>query len=63
MVDKVWSFLDGKKSVIGGVIVFVAGGLYAIKAIDQSTFDWLAGIGGVIATFGIGAKAQKMFGK
>jgi hypothetical protein len=63
MVNKVWSFLDGKKSIIGGIVVFIAGGLYAIGVIDKTIFDWVVGAGGIVATFGLGAKAQKMLGK
>ena len=58
-LTNVWSWLDGKKRVIGIIVIFIAGGLFAIKAIDQATFDWLVGIGGVISTIDIAHAFKK----
>jgi hypothetical protein len=51
--EKVLNFLDGKKSYIGGAIIFLAGGLYALKVIDEAVFKALAAIGGAISIGGI----------
>lgn len=53
-------WLDGKKTYIGGFIVFMAGGLLAIKVIDQQTFEWLATIGGAITAVGIRSALKKL---
>jgi len=53
MLDKLIGFLDGKKSFLGGTIVFIAGGLWALKVIDQKTFEVLVALGGAIAVFGL----------
>lgn len=54
------SFLNGRKTYIGGAIVFIAGGLQAINVIDQKTFEILATLGGSIAVMGVGHKLAKL---
>lgn len=52
--------LDGYKTFIGGAIVFIAGGLLAIKVIDQQTFEALAAIGGAISVVGLRFALKKL---
>ena len=59
-LTKIWEFLDGKKSFIGAVVIFVAGGLKALGRIDEETFQMIVGIGGAIAVFGIRAAISKL---
>jgi len=53
ILSNIWGWLDGKKTFIGASVVFVAGGLHAIKTIDQATFEWLAALGGSISVIGL----------
>lgn len=53
MLKKIINFLDGKKTYVGGAVVFIAGGLHALKVIDQPTFEALVAVGGAIAAFGV----------
>ena len=59
-MDKIISFLDGKKSYIGGTIVFIAGGLKAIGVIDDSVFQIMISIGGAISVWGLRAAIKKL---
>lgn len=52
LVNKVLEFLNGKKTYIGGAIIFVAGGLLALNVIDDETFKVLSAFGGAIAIGG-----------
>lgn len=60
IINKIVQFLDGKKTIIGGIIIFVAGGLKAIKAIDESVFEALIAVGGAISVFGVRAAIRKL---
>jgi hypothetical protein len=62
-MQNIISFLDGKKAFIGAAILFAAGGLQAIKFIDDRTFTAIAAIGGAIATFGLRAAITKVLSK
>lgn len=56
----VWDFLDGKKTVIGGTIVFLAGGFYALGHIDEQTFKSIAAIGASISIYGLRHAVDKL---
>ena len=58
--NKVWEFLDGKKTYLGAAALFISGGLLAIKVIDQETFEILAVIAGSITAFGIRSALKKL---
>jgi hypothetical protein len=58
--SKIVNFLDGKKTYIGGAIIFIAGGLKAIKVIDQGVFEAMIAIGGAISAFGIRSAIRKI---
>ena len=60
-MKKIIEFLDGKKTFIGGGIIFIAGGLKALKAINQEVFEVLIAIGGAIATYGLRSALKKFF--
>jgi predicted thioredoxin/glutaredoxin len=59
-MKKITDFFSGKKTYIGTAIVFVAGGLLAIKAIDQRTFETIVAIGGAIAVYGLRSAIRKL---
>ena len=46
------NLLNGYKTYIGGTILFIAGGLFALNVISKEQFDALASIGGAIAIVG-----------
>lgn len=55
----IWEYLDGKKTMIGAAIVFLAGGLKAIEKIDQDTFETMIAVGGSIAIYGVRFAIEK----
>ena len=59
-MSKITDFIDGKKTYIGGAIIFIAGGLLAIKVIDDEMFKIIAAIGTAITTFGIRHAIKKI---
>ena len=59
-MSKILEFLDGKKSYIGAAIVFIAGGLWALKIIDDKTFQVLVTIGGSVSVVGIRSALKKL---
>jgi len=59
-MKKILAFFDGKKSYIGGAILFLSGGLLAIKVIDQQTFEILAAIAGAITVYGVRDAIKKL---
>lgn len=59
-LKNVWSFLDGKKTYIGGAIVFIAGGLKALEIISQEVFEVLVAIGGSVTAYGLRYAIRKM---
>jgi hypothetical protein len=59
-VKKVWEWLDGKKTFIGSLVIFIAGGLKALGKIDENTFNWLVALGGAISVYGIRDAIKKL---
>ena len=59
-MQQIFDFLDGKKTIIGASIVFLGGGAYALKWIDETTFKQIESVGIAISVFGLGHKLQKM---
>lgn len=45
-------YLEGKKTYIGGAVIFLAGGLFALGWIDEAVRDALIALGGGIAVVG-----------
>ena len=60
-LSMVWNLLDGHKTKIGTAIVFVGGGLYAIKVIGKETFDMIVLFGGAISGVGLTHAFYKTF--
>jgi len=60
MIDTIWTWLDGKKTYISAALLFVAGGLLALGAIDQKTFEVIATVAGSLAAFGIRTAIKKL---
>ena len=63
MLKKIWKFLDGKKTVIGVVIHFVAYGLKGISLVDEGVFNSLIAFGDLVMAGGVVHKIFKFFGK
>ena len=55
----IWSWLSGKKTTIGAIVAFVAGGLFQLGLIDQGTLDTIIKYDLLILGIGIGHKAIK----
>ena len=62
-MKKIWKWLDGKKTIVGVSIHFVAYGLKGIKLVDEETFSALIALGDVVMAGGIAHKAFKFFAK
>ena len=59
-MKKIVEFLDGKKTFIGSVIIFIAGGFKALGKIDDETFQWLVALGGAVAAYGLRQAIRKL---
>lgn len=55
-----WVLLDGKKTYLGAAVVFIAGGLLALKKIDDETYKWLITLGEAIALVGLRSAFKKL---
>lgn len=55
----VFNFLNNRKTVIGGVIAFIAGGLFTLGLIDQNLFDVIIKWDLLVLGIGIGHKVVK----
>lgn len=52
-MNKILDFLEGKKTYIGALVMAVAGILYGLKKIDETTFKTLQDFGTAICAVGI----------
>ena len=52
-------FFDGKKTITGAVVTFVAGGLYTVGLIDQNLFDQIMKYNLIILGVGLADKVRK----
>ena len=52
-MKKVLKALEGKKSYIGGAVIFIGGGLLALDVIDKEFFNAIAAIGAAISVGGL----------
>ena len=59
-MDKIIDFLDGKKTVIGAAVIFLAGGLKAIGKITEDQFQSLLAVGAAIAAIGLRMALKKL---
>jgi len=55
-----WGFLDGKKTFIGALVIFVAGGLKALNKIDEETYKLLLTFGGAVSIYGLRDAIRKL---
>jgi hypothetical protein len=55
-----WNMLDGYKTKIGVVIIFVAGGLKALNKIDEETYKLLLTFGGAVSVYGLRDAIRKL---
>ena len=60
MLKNIWNWLDGKKRIIGGVIIFVGWGLRGLKLIDDEVLRAIDLFGGTVMAVGIGDAVRKM---
>ena len=54
------NWLNGKKTYIGGAIIFVAGGLKALNFVDEQTFGILITLGSAITVVGLRSAIGKL---
>ena len=59
-MNKLLEFLDVRKSYLGALVIFVAGGLNALKLIDDATFKALFAVGGAVSVVGLRAAIKKL---
>lgn len=52
-MGKLLEWLDGKKTILGSIALFVTGGAYALKWIDEATFEKLAAVIGAWTVLGL----------
>ena len=62
-IQKVWDWSSGKKSYLGGAIIFIGGGLRAINSIDNNTFKIIEAIGLSVTAVGLRHALGKVLGK
>jgi len=55
-----WGWLDGKKTIIGAIVVFIGGGLKALGKIDEKTYEFILTLGGAISIYGIRDAIRKI---
>ena len=58
--SSIWDLLDGYKTYLGALVIFVAGGLNALGRIDDATLKALIAIGGAISIYGIRDAIKKL---
>ena len=58
-MKKILNILDGKKSYIGGAVIFIGGGLLALDIINQELFTAIASMGAAISVGGLRAAIRK----
>lgn len=63
LLTRLWDFLDGYKTYIGGAILFVSGGLRALKVIDEETYLFIMAAGATITTVGFRMAIGKLLSK
>ncbi len=52
-LNNIWDKLDGKKSYIGAIIIFLAGGFRALDVLDEEMYKILLTLGGSVAVLGL----------
>ena len=58
-IKRVWSYLNGRKTIIGLVCYFVIGGVKQIGLLDESTADQLIKAAEVVIGVGVIHKIKK----
>lgn len=58
--ESIWDFLEGKKTIIGGTVIFLSGGFYALGKIDEHTFKAIAAVGASISIYGLRHAVEKL---
>ena len=59
-MKRIWSLLDGHKTHLGALIVFIAGGLNATGRIDEVTTKIIIAFGGAVAVYGLRDAIKKI---
>ena len=58
--SSIWNILDGHKTHLGALIVFVVGGLHASGKIDDETMKLIIAFGGAVSIYGIRDAIRKV---
>jgi len=56
----IWELLDGHKTHLGALIIFVAGGLSALGKIDEQTTKAIIAFGGAVSLYGLRDAIKKV---
>lgn len=59
-MNKITTLIDGHKTRIGAVGIFVVGGLYALGVIDQTEFEKIIAILGAWTAYGLRSAIKKV---
>lgn len=59
MIKAIFNWTNGKKTLIGGAVAFVAGGAFTIGLIDQKTFDTIIQWDLIVLGVGLSHKLMK----
>jgi len=59
-LNKIWSLLDGKKTYVGAVIIFIAGGFNALGKLENNVFEAIVAFGGAVSAFGLRDALKKL---
>ena len=62
-MTNILNWLDGKKTTIGLIIVFVASGLKGTNSISENVYSILMSVGGFVTTYGINSFVHKFLNK
>jgi hypothetical protein len=60
LTKDLWNWLEGKKTIIGAIVIFVGGGLKALGKIDEKTYEFILTLGGSISIYGIRDAIRKL---
>ena len=58
--QQLWAWLDGKKTIIGAIIVGLAAALHQLGYLDGTGYQTVTQFGVAVSTVGLGFKLQKL---
>ena len=59
-MEEIKKWIEGRKTFLGAIALFVAGGLHAVGLVDQKTFEAAAAIIGAWTAWGLRSAIRKI---